>query len=493
MMNSHCTPTDRRGHSAKIFGNRSTALAAILASLGAAAAYYAICLVQRGVHTVADHLAAIVVAVAAAVAVVLCLSRLQRVMNAVSAELETMAGTGEIGHVSGRGAELLVPVVRPINNVLARCRQEMDALRDVNRELKIQARVTDAEKQHTEAIIDSISDAVVVTNRFDELAMANAAAEELFDFTIAGALRKSINHVVNDGTLVRLIADTRKHGHTQRRKVVSHSVDTDGETRTFGVTLCCTTDKRGEVSGVVAVLHDVTKEKEVGQMKTDFVSNVSHELRTPLAGIKAYIEMLLDGDAEDPKTRREFHEIISSETDRLSRLIDNILDIARIESGVVKVACEPMDPTAVVKATLEVANPQAAMKNIELAEELAPVYAQIEADRDMINQAVMNLVSNAIKYTPEGGRVTVSTKIDERHGVVVFSVADTGVGIGPEDLPHLFDKFYRVRGSSKMAQGTGLGLSLGKHIVETLHRGRLSVTSKRGEGSVFSFELPICQ
>jgi len=229
-------------------------------------------------------------------------------------------------------------------------------------------------------------------------------------------------------------------------------------------------------------------------MKTDFVSNVSHELRTPLAGIKAYIEMLLDGDAEDPETRQEFHEIISGETDRLSRLIDNILNLARIESGVVKVAVEPMDLTAVVKSTCEVAAPQAKAKAIELVESLAPVFTQVEADRDMINQAVMNLVSNAIKYTPEGGTVRVGTRIEDHRGVAVVEVADSGVGIPPEDLPHLFDKFYRVKSSCKMAKGTGLGLALVKHIVETLHRGTLTVRSTVGDnsGSVFTIELPIC-
>jgi len=472
---------------------RSTWTGAVLASTSAAAAYYALCLLQRGgPHTGRDHAMALIIAVLAAGAVVACLWRIQRLMARIAEELETMAETGEIGLVMGDGAEWSRVLVRPVNKVLTRCCADLEHLRNSNRELQIQARVTDAEKEHTEAIIHSISDAVIVSNRFDELALANEAAESLFGFSLAGAARKKIGHVLNDGTLVRLITETRTHGRTQRRKVVSHTVDMDGEARTFDVTLSCIAGGRDDVAGVVAVLHDVTREKEVAQMKTDFVSNVSHELRTPLAGIKAYIEMLLDGDAEDPETRREFHEIISGETDRLGRLIDNILNIARIESGVVKVAAEPMDLTAVVKSTLEVAVPQAKAKSISLTEHLAPVFAQVEADRDMINQAVMNLVSNAIKYTPEGGSVTVTTRVDENRGVAVVEVSDSGVGIPPEDLPHLFDKFYRVRSNSKMAKGTGLGLALVKHIVETLHRGRLSVDSTVGEGSVFAIELPIC-
>ncbi|NLF29947.1 MAG: PAS domain-containing protein [Planctomycetes bacterium] len=474
---------------------RFTIRGVTLVATAAAAAWYALALIRRGgPHTINDHAIALTIAGSAGALAAAVLWYLRRYMQIVVRELETMASTGQIGLVMGDGAEWARPLIGPINRVLTRCRDDLDKLRAQNREVQIQARVTDAEKQHTEAIIHSISDAVIVSNRFDEMTLANEAAASLFGFSLAGALRKKISHVLADDTLARLISETRSHGSSTRRRVVSHTVDRDGAARSFDVTLSCITGGRDDVSGVVAVLHDVTKEKEVAQMKTDFVSNVSHELRTPLAGIKAYIEMLLDGDAEDPQTRREFHEIIAGETDRLSRLIDNILNLARIESGVVKVAVEPMDLTAVVKSTLEVAAPQAKAKSIELVESLAPVFTQVEADRDMINQAVMNLVSNAIKYTREGGTVRVATRIEDHRGVAVVEVADSGVGIPAEDLPHLFDKFYRVKSSCKMAKGTGLGLALVKHIVETLHRGSLTVRSTVGEnsGSVFTIELPIC-
>jgi two-component system phosphate regulon sensor histidine kinase PhoR len=335
------------------------------------------------------------------------------------------------------------------------------------------------------------SSSPIVTNRFDELILANQAAEKLLGFKLGNSLRKNVDALMGDGTLVRLIRETRSHGRNVVRKIVEHTIDTKGVPRTFNVTLSCVLTPTEEVSGVVAVLHDITREKEIGRMKTDFVSNVSHELKTPLASIKAYVEMLIDGEADDSETEREFYEIISSETDRLARLIDNILNISRIESGVVKVVREPISLTGVAKQVLDVAAAQARMKNIKLVEHLVPVYHQIEADRDMIYQAVLNLVSNAIKYTPEGGEVKVSTMVDEPRGVVVCEVADTGMGISPDELPHIFDKFYRVRANSKVGKGTGLGLTLTKHIIETVHEGKLSVTSEREKGSSFSFELPI--
>jgi two-component system phosphate regulon sensor histidine kinase PhoR len=365
-------------------------------------------------------------------------------------------------------------------------------LRCENRELQIQSRICEAEKKHTEAIIFSISDAVVVTNRFDELILANEPAEKLLGFRLEPSLRKNIDQIIHDGTLVRLIRSTRSGGRGYMRKVVEHTIDSRGQPRVFAVTLSCVMSDQGqEVSGVVAVLHDVTREKEIAQMKTDFVSNVSHELRTPLSSIKAYVEMLQDGEADDEKTRREFYEIIAGEADRLNRLIDNILNISRIESGVVRVMREPIVLTAVARQALDVLAPQAKAKNLRLADKLVPVYRQVEADRDMIYQAIINLVSNAIKYTPEGGTVSVATSIDEKRGVALCEVSDTGVGIEPEDLPRIFEKFYRVQSSVKMAKGTGLGLTLVKHIIETVHEGKLSVTSERGKGATFSFELPL--
>ena len=228
-------------------------------------------------------------------------------------------------------------------------------------------------------------------------------------------------------------------------------------------------------------------------MKNDFVSNVSHELRTPLASIKAYIEMLIDGEADDEKTKREFYEVIQNESNRLSRLIDNILNISRIESGLVKINKQPQSLTVILKEAIEVIAPQAKGKQITLLEQLTPVFYQTIADRDMLYQAVLNLLSNAVKYTPEAGTITIQTEVDESKKLVSARISDTGVGIPPKDLPFVFDKFYRVEANSRMAKGTGLGLSLVKHIVETVHHGRIFVESTQGKGSTFGFELDLAE
>ena len=466
-----------------------------LTSLGAGAAYYATMMAMKQAAAPIPGLSYLVFALVAAlttlVLVVLWRS-INSTIRSVSRQLKLMASSNQVGMVMVGGNNELDQVTKPLNELLSLTRSQLEQLRSENRELQIQSRIASAEKSHTEAIIFSISDAVIVTNRFDELVLANEAAEELLGFKLASALRKNIDRIVPDGTLVRLIRETRNHGGAgqKMRKVVEHVIDGKGEPKTFTIRLSCVT-AAGEVAGVVAVLHDVTREKEISRMKTDFVSNVSHELKTPLASIKAYVEMLVDGEAGDEKTRREFYDIIQAETDRLHRLIENILNISRIESGVVKVVKEPISLTSVVKQVLDVVVPQARAKQLDIVDRLAPVYVQVEADHDMIYQAVLNLLSNAIKYTPDGGSITAAVEVDERRGVVSVDISDTGAGIGPEELPHIFDKFYRVSANNKLAKGTGLGLTLVKHIIETVHGGKLCVTSETGKGSTFSFELPV--
>src|SRR5262249_19149478 len=160
-------------------------------------------------------------------------------------------------------------------------------------------------------------------------------------------------------------------------------------------------------------------------------------------------------------------------SDRMSRLIDNILNISRIESGLVRVAKEPVALAVIVREALDVMKPQADKKHIALSEMLAPVMHSVLADRDMIYQAILNLISNAVKYTPDGGQVVVRMRINEQERTISTEVADTGVGIPPEDLPRMFEKFFRVKANMKVAKGTGLGLSLVRNIVETVHGGKV--------------------
>ena len=279
----------------------------------------------------------------------------------------------------------------------------------------------------------------------------------------------------------------RQSNSKSGRRIVEHKIKGPGEERIFKVTLSAVADNNDVPAGVVAVLHDMTREKEVAELKNDFVSSVSHELRTPLASIKAYVEMLIDGEADDEKTTREFYEVIQNEANRLSRLIDNILNISRIESGLVQINKQPQSLTVILKEALEVIAPQAQMKQITLVEQLTPVFYQTSADKDMLYQAVLNLLSNAIKYTPESGTITVQTAVDEAKQKVIARISDTGVGIPPKDLPFVFDKFYRAEANNHMAKGTGSGAVSGEAHCRDGSPRKDFRGEPRGQGKLFWF------
>ncbi|MEC9374103.1 MAG: ATP-binding protein [Planctomycetota bacterium] len=361
------------------------------------------------------------------------------------------------------------------------------------KEAEIREHVTECEREQAEAVLDSLRDAVLVTDSFNELAMANGEAARLLGFELEEAMHSSIDRIVGDEKLRSLIRESRGLGTPSHRKQFDYVLQPTGpgaEPRYFDVTMTSLPNGSGAQNGVLTILRDVTREREISQMKTDFVSKVSHELRTPLSSVNAYIELLLDGEAQDEAARQEFYQIIKNEADRLNRLIDNMLNISRIEAGIVKVDRCEVDFLKSAEQAVEVITPQAKLKDIMVTLKKSPLACTAMADSDMIQQIMLNLLSNAVKYTPEGGRVTMTVENDDATGSVMVTVADTGLGIPPDALPRVFDKFYRIENYKRVAKGTGLGLALVKHLVETVHHGQISVTSELGMGSKFIFTIP---
>jgi len=372
-------------------------------------------------------------------------------------------------------------------------------------DLQIQIQLTQRQKRNIEAIIYGIRDAVIVIDEFDRLSMANEGAGRLFNFDFRTSQQRPIDELI--GTLegdkgknefVDFLRRSRKSKVRATRREIEFSADLlkapeDGGPKTFDCIVSCVYDEKAQVCGVVAVLHDITREKQIQQMKNDFVSHVSHELKTPLASISAYSEMLVDGEAKDEQTRKEFYSVIQSQAQRLNRLIEDILNISRIESGLIKVEKEPVSLTILIEEQLQMIKSYAEEKNIEIIGKKPIVFDRVDADKDMISQVIVNLLSNAVKYTPAGGSIKIETEVDETADIARVSVTDTGVGIPADEIDHVFDKFYRVGANKGQAKGTGLGLNLVKQIVEKVHDGRVFVESEPGVGSTFSFELPLAR
>jgi two-component system phosphate regulon sensor histidine kinase PhoR len=384
--------------------------------------------------------------------------------------------------------------LKGVNSLLAdyasSVRKEMSRLALQKKELDVQIRIAEAERRHTEAVIFSISDPVLVISPLGELVLANTAAENQFGFRLSECRRRPVEDVLSDRTLVTLLKEARDAENGPLRRQVEYSTIRESTTQTFSLTMATVRDAEGKVRGVVAVFHDVTRERELGRTKSDFVSAVSHELRTPLSSIKACIELLLDGEVTDYQTCQEFYQTVASETDRLQRLIDSVLNLSRIETGILHIHLEDIPPEEVVREVLETLTAPAARKQITLSFEPEPGVPAITADRDLLHQAVLNVVANAIKYTGDGGRVEVRTAWDPKTSRVSLSVIDNGMGISARHLPRIFEKFYRAREGTAIATGTGLGLNLVKHIVETVHGGEITVASEHGSGTTMVLWLP---
>lgn len=400
-------------------------------------------------------------------------------------------GAAEARNVAPPASRVCGGLTRQVVDAVQALQKRENELKESTRDLQVRHRILKTEHEQLGGVLDALRDAVVVTDAFDEVIMLNDRAAEIFEFDYEKSVRQPMEGLVVDQRVCQLIREVREAAQIGEVRTVEHDISTRGAAVAYQITLTCLPSNAGKVGAVVCILHDLTREREIAQMKSDFVSKASHELRTPLSSIRAYIEMLVDGEAQDEESRREFYSIINDETERLSRMIDNMLNISRIEAGIIQIDREAVDMSAVIRRAVDSMSHQALDKKISLAFKGAPVDLTAEGDADMLYQVVLNLVSNAIKYTPEGGRVNVVADSDNLTRSVVVSVNDTGLGIPPDALPRLFEKFYRIENFKRVAKGTGLGLNLCKHIVETVHHGQIGVESKLGMGSRFWFSIPM--
>ena len=247
-----------------------------------------------------------------------------------------------------------------------------------------------------------------------------------------------------------------------------------------------------ERRGFLLVLHDITELRRLEKVRAEFVANVSHELRTPLTAIKGYLETVLDETRLESDTHRRFLEIANSHAERMGRLINDLLNLSDIETGKVVLDPAPVSLGAFVQDVSAMFEKDAAKKAVKLVNQV-PSDLWVEADRDRLSQILVNLVDNAVKYTPGGGTVSfLAAKTDTNQ--IRITVRDTGQGIPPNDLPRITERFYRVDKARVRVQqgGTGLGLAIVKHLVQ-LHGGTLHVESEYGKGTTIEFLLPAAQ
>lgn len=352
--------------------------------------------------------------------------------------------------------------------------------------LRLQERVRElnAEKGRLEAILGNMAEGVILVDAQKRITLLNAAAEAMFGVAAAEALGRDYLTVTHHFDLDQKLERVRR---TRQPETLEFKRARPEEQVLECRIAPAVVGEAGE-TGVLLVLRDITRFRRLEQMRTEFVSNVTHELRTPLTSIQGFAETLLEGALEEPEDARRFVTIIKRESEHLSRLIEDILDLSRIESGKMKMRKENLDLHALAEETLGRMQSKAQSLGVDLVIEVAQGLPQVQGDPTRLSQVLINLVDNALKYTPSGGRVTVSAVDSGPH--LSVSVADTGCGIPKADLSRIFERFYRVdKARTRSTGGTGLGLSIVKHIVDA-HGGSISVESDTGLGATFTFTLP---
>lgn len=331
------------------------------------------------------------------------------------------------------------------------------------------------------AVLESMLEAVIAVDRQEKILFINPTTEGLFQIQQEKVKGRNLLEAVRNTPLNELILKTLKESRPQ-----SEEIEMLTPIQRFFKVGTSPLVQQGQTIGAVAVLHDVTKLKELEQIRKEFVANVSHELKTPLTSIQASVETLMDGAIEDSQNNRRFLRCIEEDTRRLRDLIEDLLHLSRIESKEIPLKREEIALKEVIEKMTEKFQKALKEKNISLHLQIDPITLKV--DLEQFQQAVGNLIDNAIKYNRPGGGIIIRAGREEEF--LRLEVEDTGIGIPQEDLPRVFERFYRVdRARSRELGGTGLGLSIVKHIAER-HGGRVEVTSLLGKGSCFTLWLP---
>jgi two-component system phosphate regulon sensor histidine kinase PhoR len=327
-----------------------------------------------------------------------------------------------------------------------------------------------------EAILSSMDDGVVAVNMRRKVILANIAAAEMFRLDPESMIGKNQFEATKNEELSRLLEETMDTKQSLTKEIRMRP----GSERTLAVTSSHLEDRDGNSLGAVAVMRDITSLRHLEQMRQEFVANVSHELRTPLTSIKGFVETLLNGNLDDKALLERFLGIINDETDRMIVLINDLLDLSRIESGKQPLKVEPVDMKRIFDDTVLILQSKAQEKNIILENNIYDAVI-VEGDEKLLRQVAINLVDNGVKYTPEGGKVWIEA--EQGLDSVEFIVSDNGLGIANEHLDRIFERFYRVdKGRARHMGGTGLGLAITKHIVDK-HKGSICAESRVGKGT----------
>jgi PAS domain S-box-containing protein len=402
-------------------------------------------------------------------------------------DMRFINGVANLGAIAIENAKLYEAMKQEMGDLTEDVNEMAERLHESRLQVAQQMDALNYEKTRLETILGSMGEGVVVTDPDYKILLANAAAENLL-----GVPREEM--AGSDGDLVLPIKKNELEPILLTASVFEPTspLVRKYQNKVISVLINPILDEAGESLGTVSLMRDITEQAAIEAMKTEFISIVSHELRTPLTPIKGYIDLIMEGDAgEITEEQAEYLQIVQSNTDALVALVNDLLDISKIEAGKIDLDLKPLSLETVIQEALTVHRQAIESKGLGVRTELSAPLPPVKADRGRMTQVLNNLISNAYKYTAPGGTITINALAEGEF--LEIAVSDTGVGISREDQKKLFTKFFRAKNpATREAGGTGLGLAITKSIVEK-HRGEIWVESQLGKGSSFHFTIPLLE
>jgi two-component system phosphate regulon sensor histidine kinase PhoR len=354
------------------------------------------------------------------------------------------------------------------------------AFNEMSEKLREMLATVSEDKARLTGILDNMADGVLLTNAEANIVLTNTAARNLLNIEADNTEGRPLIEVVREFEFNELLSTCLETGREQIAQFESSL--SNRFLRVIAIPF--SNDRPG---GALLLIQDLTEVRSLQTMRREMVGNISHEFRTPLAAIKAMVETLRDVAVDDREAARDFLSRIEVEVDRMTQLVAELTELSRIETGKAELELEPMDISGLVEEAVAQLRPQAERQKLALETSLASGLPSVTVDKERVRQVMVNLIHNAIKFNRPGGNIRITTKSSGE--AVSIEVTDTGIGIAREDLPHIFERFYKGD-KSRAGQGSGIGLAIAKHVVES-HGGNIQVESEEGKGTTFTINLPL--
>lgn len=395
--------------------------------------------------------------------------------------------SGNLGNPSPNN-ESVVCMVKDFGENIGQIKDRLAKIESDNMDLASKLGVTSFEKKQISTILNSINLGIIIADIHDNISHVNKFMLKLLNKEHSESIGRPLEQILEDDEL-RLFISLQENGMGYK---IGNNLETtfpkSAPGDTFNVSVSILKDIENGLVGKMIIVRKITNEKMAEEARRDFIAHLSHEFKTPLTNIKSYSEMLMDGEVNEVETRKEFYNIINTEADRLSSLVQNLLSISRMEMGNLTLNTALVKTDLLVKDSFAAIETAANNKNIFLEKNVSENSPSLMGDKELLKVAIINILNNAVKYTPQNGKITFS--LFNQNGHIIFDVIDTGFGISSKDLPNIFDKTYRSADPLvREVSGSGLGLAITQEIIK-LHGGEIEVQSESGKGARFTIKLP---